>query len=332
VRDRVAQWPDAVHHFETLPAAHVTTCLRNAKKINSVYSCHDIASDFVEYETAIDREVEGRPAHAWEVRKATFLRKVQGTTAHRCSLVLCITRADAETMRARWGCENAEAFPISMPDEIPPARMRPWLGGGTFEVLHLGQIHHVPTFRSLMFLFEQVLPRLSPDTANRMRLNIVGPIIGGSRCARLLEMGARIPQVKFFGRVPDLRSVYGWNDLQIVASTEATGLRTRIVESFAAGLPLLSSSVAAQGIEGLRNGENIVLADGPERFAAELELFGREGGRLERLAKNAQILYREKYGRKVVARHLEGLLERYFGPKGVNSMTRQFGGSLSDSG
>jgi glycosyltransferase involved in cell wall biosynthesis len=310
VRDREARCPGAIHHFEMLPAAHVATCV---KKLNSVWSCHDIPSDFVEYEIGIDTEVEGRAARAWELRKVAFLRRVERTAARKCSLVLCISRADAETARARWGSENAELLPISMPYEAPPARLR--LGGATFEVLHLGQIHHVPTFRSLAFLFEQVLPRLSPETANRTRLNIVGPIIGGSRCARLQEMGARFPQVKFFGRVSDLQSVYGWNDLQIVAATEATGLRTRIVESFASGVPVLSSSVAAQGIEGLRDGENIVLADDAAKFVAELERFGREVGRLESLAKNGQKLYEEKYSRKLVAGQLEQLLERYFGQK-----------------
>jgi glycosyltransferase involved in cell wall biosynthesis len=312
VQDRETKWPGAVHHFETLTAAHVATCVN---VMNSVWSCHDIPSDFVEYEIAIDKDVERRPAHTWEVRKLAFLRKAERAAARKCSMVLCISLADVETMRARWGCENVELFPISMPDEVPAARTRPWLGGGTLEVLHLGQIHHVPTFRSLTFLFEQVLPRLSPATANRVRLNIVGPIIGGSRCARLLEMGARLPQVKFFGQVSDLRSVYGWNDLQIVAATEATGLRTRIVESFAFGLPVLSSSVAAQGIEGLRDGENIVLADSAEKFAAELEQLGRQAERLESLAKNGQKLYQERHGRKVVARHLERLLARYFGSK-----------------
>jgi glycosyltransferase involved in cell wall biosynthesis len=312
VRDREAKWPGAVHHFERLLAAHVTTCV---KKMNSVWSCHDIPSDLLEYENGIDREVEGRAAYAWEERKVAFVRKSERAAARRCSLVLCMSRTDAETMRARWGRENAELLPISMPYEVPPARVRPWLGGGTFEVLHLGQIHHVPTFRSLTFLFEQVLPRLSPATASRMRLNIVGPIIGGSRCACLQEMGGRFPQVKFFGCVPDLRSVYGWNDLQIVAATEATGLRTRIVESFASGVPVLCSSVAAQGIEGLRDGENIVLADGAERFAAELDRFGSEIERLESIARNGQKLYEERYGRKLVARQLELLLERYLGTK-----------------
>jgi len=173
-----------------------------------------------------------------------------------------------------------------MAQEVPPVRSRPWLGGGTFEVLALGQIHHLPTYRSLTFLFEQVLPRLNAETANRLRLNIVGPIIGGPRCAHLQEMGARFPQVMFFGRVADLPSVYGSNDLQVVASTEATGLRTRIVESFAAGLPVLTSSRAAEGIEGLRDGENVVVADGPERFAAALERLGSEAGQLETLSKS----------------------------------------------
>jgi glycosyltransferase involved in cell wall biosynthesis len=306
-RERQLQWPSAIHHFETLPAAHVVPWLPGA---NTVFSCLEIASDLVERGIRIDAEVEKRAIHPWEARKIAFLRKIERTVAKHSSIVLCVTKTDAAAIRGLWSCTTAEYLPLSMPDETIAARVRPRLADGKFEVLHLGQIHHLPTFRSLTFLFEQVLPRLSADIMRRIRLNIVGPIGDDVRSSRLQEMGARFPQVKFLGRVPDLRPIYGWNDVQIVASTEATGIRSRIIESLAYGLPVLSSKVAANGIEGLRDGENMLLAETADQFLAQLnQLLGSASAKLERLAVEGRALYEARYSRKVAANSLERIVK-----------------------
>jgi glycosyltransferase involved in cell wall biosynthesis len=307
-RERQLKWPSAIHHFETLAAAHVVPWLPNA---NALWSCLEIPSDFVARGIRIDAELENRAIYPWEARKVAFLKKAERTVAERSSMVLCVTKKDAANIRDRWRRTTAEYLPMSVPDEVIAARVRSWLAGGTFEVLHLGQIHHLPTFRSLTFLFEKVLPRLSPETMRRIRLNIVGPIGEDLRCSRLQELGARFPQVKFVGRSPDLRPIYGWNDVQIVASTEATGIRTRMIESFAYGLPVLSSKVAADGIEGLRDGENVVLAETAEQFVAELNQLGNASARLARLAAEGRALYEARYSSKVVANELQRIVKTF---------------------
>lgn len=64
---------------------------------------------------------------------------------------------------------------------------------------------------------------------------------------------------RLLGFVPDLEPLYRDCQLQVVTATEASGLRTRIVESFARGLPVLSILPAAKGVAGLNPGVNILL-------------------------------------------------------------------------
>ena len=47
------------------------------------------------------------------------------------------------------------------------------------------------------------------------------------------------------------------------------GTRLKIVESLAIGMPVVSTTIGAQGLD-LKHGENILLADDPDSFANEI--------------------------------------------------------------
>lgn len=115
-----------------------------------------------------------------------------------------------------------------------------------------------------------------------------------------------------FGFVADVSEMYRQADLQIVAATAATGLRTRIIESFAWGLPVISTSVAALGILGLRPQENIVIADTADAFHAAFEIALTTPERLASLSDQGRELYDQAYSRPVVASVLRNALSRFF--------------------
>ena len=114
------------------------------------------------------------------------------------------------------------------------------------------------------------------------------------------------------GKVPDLMPLYASSDLQVAASTEATGLRTRVVESFAFGLPVLSTTAASRGVAGIRSGENIVLADTPDAWVQALESILESPAQLSRLARNARATYDTMHSSAVAAAALDYFLAKYF--------------------
>ena len=109
VQERSDRWPDVIHHFEKLTSAHIATY---GKKLNAVWSSHDIPSELLECEIDLDQELEGRKIQAWEARKLAFVRRAERATAERISLLLCISPADLAGVRQRWGLRNAEFLPF----------------------------------------------------------------------------------------------------------------------------------------------------------------------------------------------------------------------------
>jgi glycosyltransferase involved in cell wall biosynthesis len=131
------------------------------------------------------------------------------------------------------------------------------------------------------------------------------------RARTIQELAAAYPTVRLAGFQQEIRPFYAEADLQVVGSTAATGLRTRIVESFAYEVPVLSTRVGAEGVEGLAADENILLADDPAVFADRIRELLRQPGRLGSLAEAGRRTYERLYSRSAVASRLRELLEQH---------------------
>jgi glycosyltransferase involved in cell wall biosynthesis len=212
------------------------------------------------------------------------------------------------------GLPAVEYFPLSMPDEPERDGTRTWAPNGRLRLLHLGSISHLPSYRSLEFLFEKVWPSLPPALLDQISLDVVGTVNSDNeRAQKILGLAERFTNVVFHGFVPDVVPYYRNADLQIVASTDATGLRTRTIESFALGLPVLSTDIGARGIAGLIPGEHLLIANDAEDFVKQLSALLNSPERLHTLSISAKDFYRKNQSRTVVASTLARYLKKYFG-------------------
>ncbi len=308
VKKRVSENPASIHHFEYLGTA---SAIADFPAFNSLWSLQDIESDFTAGHQRIRQDVEGKTPKRSEVRAAKRLSKTEKLVALNTRLVLCIAKHEREVLRQEWGCSHAEFFPMSMPIENPVPRSRAWLADGKLKLLHVGRIDSLPSFYSLQFLLSEVFPRLDQKELAQLELIVVGELRESRRALLIQELASRFPQVRFTGFQDNLRDFYSTADLQVVGSTTATGLRTRIVESFAYGMPVLSTRIGAAGVEGLVDGKNILLAEGGTDFAQHLRTLLGAPQRLQSLAISGGETYEKIYSRKAVALALQSLLSRY---------------------
>lgn len=311
VAARLKQAPGAVHHLEGESHANVLPWL--PKDARAIWSLHDLPSTVVNASVKIACEAQHRPPTTPERRELKFAQHVERFMARHAPLILCISDQDRERLESEWGCQRVEYLPMSIPDEGAVRRAGGWMEGGKLRLLHLGRVSHLPSFRSLEFLFEQVFPRLPSEVLERVSLDVVGRVDDDERSKKILAAAAPYPNVSFHGFVDDVIPYYQQSDVQVVSSTDAAGLRTRIVESFAYGLPVLSTTVGAGGIRGIRAGENLLIADTPDEFAESFALLIESPQRLSELSRGGLDFYAKNQSRAAVAAELSRCLQHYFG-------------------
>jgi glycosyltransferase involved in cell wall biosynthesis len=104
----------------------------------------------------------------------------------------------------------------------------------------------------------------------------------------------RAPNVDFVGPVADAIEEIAASAVAIVPLLSGSGTRLKILEAWAAGTAVVSTSLGAEGLEG-KDGVHLSIADGGVNFARQVCLLLGEEGRRRELARQARQLYEERY-------------------------------------
>jgi glycosyltransferase involved in cell wall biosynthesis len=117
-------------------------------------------------------------------------------------------------------------------------------------------------------------------------------VVGANPTPEVLEL-RREPHVEVTGTVPDVRPWYAEAFAAIVPLRVGAGTRLKILESMAAGVPVVSTAVGAEGLD-VTHGENILIADGAQEWADALAELQDEACR-QRLIEGGRRLVRSRY-------------------------------------
>ncbi len=125
----------------------------------------------------------------------------------------------------------------------------------------LGSLDWRPNLEAVTWFLESVWP-IVRRAVPRARFHV-----GGSNPPADLAGRLRTEGVRFLGRVPDARDFLASGAAMVVPLRSGGGMRVKILEAMALGVPVVSSHLGATGI-GALDGTEILLADGPEALAA----------------------------------------------------------------
>jgi rhamnosyltransferase len=155
-------------------------------------------------------------------------------------------------------------------------------------VLYVGNFQNLPNVDALEYFLLDIWPlvRLRRPEA---RLTVAG----ANPSKRVLRFDGH-DGVEVVGSVPDLRPYYHRHRLMVAPIRAGSGTRLKILEAFAAGLPVVSTILGAEGID-CRNGRHLLIADQPAAFADAVGRLLDDGALCARLAAEAEALAAERY-------------------------------------
>lgn len=150
------------------------------------------------------------------------------------------------------------------------------------KVLFIGSENHYPNYDGLIWL----LSSLENYEAERSLLPIKIQITG-NWSQRFRERFEQEGRVEFLGFVDDLQVTLK-NSIMIVPLRIGSGIRTKILEAFSWGVPVLSTTIGIEGIPAI-DGEHYMKTDSIEEFIEAINTIlvnPKEGLRLAENAKN----------------------------------------------
>jgi glycosyltransferase involved in cell wall biosynthesis len=109
--------------------------------------------------------------------------------------------------------------------------------------------------------------------------------------------------LRVLGAVNDAYSFMKEHGIMIVPLLSAGGIRVKIIEGMALGVPIISTTIGAEGIE-CRHDENILIANTPKEFSDAINRLITIPELGQRLAENARKLVEEQFDNALLTRNL----------------------------
>jgi glycosyltransferase involved in cell wall biosynthesis len=122
-----------------------------------------------------------------------------------------------------------------------------------------------------------------------------------------------LPGIEVTGTVPDVRPYYEQAFAAVVPLLFGTGTRLKILEAMAAGVPVISTRLGAEGLD-VTGGENILMPQAEQEWLPAIECLHESDGRWKELADGGRRLVCAKYDWEMIGRRLAGLYAGWVAP------------------
>jgi glycosyltransferase involved in cell wall biosynthesis len=268
-----------------------------APQVPSVIDLHNI------YSLLAHRTAEEEPnwlKRAFLRRQARLLAAMESKAARECTALLAVSHQEAEHFRS-LGAKAVHAVPNGV--DYPALADLP-VGRPADQpvVLFLGTMSWRPNAAAASFLAINVMPRV------RLKFPSARLLVVGRDPPPDLKALSGANGVVVTGGVPDVKPYLLEASVMAVPLDTGGGTRLKILEAFAAGLPVVSTSVGAEGIDATP-GTHLILAERPAFAAALVDLLSSPAAAAS-MATEARVLARDVYDWQRIGRDAAEVVRR----------------------
>jgi polysaccharide biosynthesis protein PslH len=240
-----------------------------------------------------------RVRHRYLELQAERMFRYEGEVCRTVRKVIAVSETDSAIMQEWYRIKPAEAVPTGVDADYFKTR---GAASPVADLVFVGSLDWAPNIDGIDWFQREVLPLIL-----RRRPDCSVAIVGRKPPRAIQELGARYPGIQVTGTVPEVRPWLWGSKVSIVPLRVGGGTRLKIFEAMAAGVPVVSTTIGAEGL-GARDGDTIRIADTPEDFAAACIALLDDPAERERLRNRALQMVTEQYSWEVVARAFERLL------------------------
>jgi len=231
-------------------------------------------------------------------REARALARYEAQVYQRFDHVVFVADEDRQVLQERMqrSVEDARftTIPICVdPEEKPLLERTQHLRA----ITHLGTMFWPPNVEGVLWFAQEVFPQVLAQVPEAQFV-----IVGKNPPQQVRDLSFQTRNIHVTGYVPHPVPYLAETAVFIVPLHAAGGMRVKILDAWCWGVPIISTSIGAEGIA-VRDGENILIADTPNTFAQAVVRVLQEPMLGERLRENGRRWVQERYNwRRVYAR------------------------------
>lgn len=232
-----------------------------------------------------------KPLIKEEIRR---LEKYEKSIVKKAARVLLVSERDIASLNTH----NVSVIPIGIDlDEFHPDTLKKEKD----KIIFTGNLHYFPNVDAVRYFILDILPLIVREIPEAYFE------AAGINPSRKIMTLSRRPGVKIAGYVPDMADFINTGAVYVCPVRCGSGMQIKLLEAMACGVPVVSTSYAAEGIKAIP-GVHFLRADTKEEFADKtIRLIGDSELR-EKIASKALQLIEEHYTWEAVGELFEQTL------------------------
>jgi Glycosyl transferases group 1/Glycosyl transferase 4-like domain len=240
------------------------------------------------------------------LREARRLGQWEARAVRRSNATMALTKEDTAQLAA-LSCEPEKVHHVPAPFPTKLASVRAPALAGTPPVVLFGGAGWLPSREGTRWFIRDIWPAVSERLPGAV-LHIFGPV--SSARGRVGVVAHAMP--------PESSVVFVAGAVLVVPLRVASGVRMKILEAWARGIPVVATPEAAQGLEAA-DGSELLLARDAIAFATALESLTSNRELREGLVRNARVLLGTNHEPATIAARMLAVYRQVL-PQGVRQI------------
>lgn len=229
----------------------LTKFIRKTLKKPIVIDCHDVFQGLRLRHNGFARRVIETVLEKTDLQSADLLITV---SAKEKEILLSMNFPDEKIIVAPNGVDIEAFSRLIRQSNLAKTRETYGLGNSKI-VVFMGNLTYVPNLQALNLISSVIAPKVRKEVSD------VKFVIVGKKRETI-----NLPDLIFTGYVDNVADLLAVSDIGIVPLLEGAGTRLKILEYLSSGLPVVSTSVGAEGLQ-VKNGSDIIIEDNIDIFA-----------------------------------------------------------------
>jgi sugar transferase (PEP-CTERM/EpsH1 system associated) len=222
----------------------------------------------------------------WE-REWRKLREYEGRICRAFEAVTVVSEEDRRALVEAMGREREmPIIPIAIDTDVQRAIPRE---PGARAILSMATMLWPPNVDGVLWFAREIFPRIQQEVADTHFY-----VVGQRPVTEVRALPATNPAIEVTGYVPEVAPYIARSGCLIVPLRSGGGMRVKILEAMARGIPIVSTTIGYEGIDVIP-GEHLLVADTPAEFAAAVVRLLNDPALGERMAAAARRRVIERY-------------------------------------
>jgi len=230
-----------------------------------------------------------------DIENANITKDIETKIYNKADVVITVTDDDAKLLR--MDCPELKIRIIPNIHELNYSDSC----AHDHSLIFIGGFTHEPNVDAILFFHKQILPLIRQSVPD-----IQLKIVGSAPTAEITALQDK--NIIVTGFVSSTSPYLHASKISIAPLRFGAGMKGKIGEAMAHGVPVVTTSVGAQGM-GLTNRRDVIVADTPEEFAQAVEELINDIEIYNTIKQNAIIHVSDRYTKKAVTQSINTIID-----------------------